>query len=204
MGNPAGMEHRGPTWEHLRRECRWEALVHESWGVSKARMCDLGSAPGREASMGQACAGKHGTWGATWANWGLGSRVFSLWLVAAVDVQRRSPTFRLGEPVHKCQFHQQRRCQPSWVSASFSKSPACEGWHLSWQASSAAGGPDSDCLKETKRRRAILKPVRRPQREPLSSCDCSRKARPLPSARLGPWLCKCGPPPTEPCKAQTA
>lgn len=198
------MEHRGPTWEHWMREYRWEAHVCESWGVSKARTCNLGSAPGREALLGPGMCRNTWAWETTWASWGLGSRVFSMELAAAVGVQRRSPTFRLGEPVHKCQFHQQRRRQPSWVSAGFSKSPACERWHLSWQASSAAGGPDSDCLKETKLRRAILKPVRRPQREPLSSCDCSRKARPLPSARLGPWLCKCSPPPTEPRKAQTA
>ena len=60
VGNPAGMEHKGPTWEHWMREDRWEARVHESWGVFKARICDLGSAPGAEAMHGPGMCRK--TW----------------------------------------------------------------------------------------------------------------------------------------------
>lgn len=86
------------------------------------------------------------------------------------------PTFRRGSQLTNVSPTNR---EPSGVSASFSKSPACRCWHSGWQASSAARGPDSDCLKETKLRQAILKPLGRPQKEPLSPCDCSRKQGPF-------------------------
>lgn len=50
------------------------------------------------------------------------------------------------------------------------------------RANSTERGLEPDCLKETKRRRAILKPVGRPPREPPSRFDRSRQTRPRPSA----------------------
>ena len=193
---PAGVEHRGPTWERLMMACRWDGACPRESGACLRPGCQLqGLLLEGELCVDQACTGEHETWGAKWVSWGLGSRLLSMGVGGCHGHSERAPHLQAGGPVHKCQSHQQHLRQPNWVSASFSRSPACERWHSGWQASSAAGGPASDCLKETKLIQVKLKPVRRPQREPLSSRDCSQKTRPLPSARLGPWLCECHPPP---------
>lgn len=67
---------------------------------------------------------------------------------------------------------------------------------LGSRADSAERGLEPDCLKETKRRRAILKPVGRPPREPPSRLTVHDRQDPVHLQRR--------PPPMAPGEAQTA
>lgn len=120
---------------------------------------------------------------------GQGSRALGWW--QPPGGLERGPRFQAGDvgsPVSVCQP------RAGCPRASQHLQPAAVGPWL--PANSEERGPGRGCLKETKRRRATLKPVRRPWRAPPSRCDSSWKARPL-------CLPRC-PPPMEPGEARPA